>query len=98
MGCLACGRMSAAARLLRRSPWWPGPRPAPALGSNKAVHATTAWSISAARPGGQVVLAVILDIQKHYHINPDEPQLVPTLRHKFLIPTDLTAVVCARTA
>ncbi len=41
----------------------------------------TAWSESAVHPGGQITLAVVLDVRKPYHINPNDPpedHLIPT--------------------
>jgi len=51
-----------------------------------AMSIETAWSHSAARPGEPIHLAVILDIEKPWHINPHQPDL------DFLIPTELQLV------
>jgi thiol:disulfide interchange protein DsbD len=60
-----------------------------AFGSAKVVSVEALWNQPRARPGDQRVLAVVLRIQEHYHINPDRAQLDPSL--PFLIPTQVVA-------
>ena len=47
---------------------------APAAGSD-TVRVSAAWSVDRARPGDNVLLAVVLDIQKGFHINADPDQV-----------------------
>ena len=42
------------------------------------VSSRTAWSADRIRPGDQVLLAVVADIQKGFHINADPGQLRPS--------------------
>ncbi|MBL4575534.1 MAG: hypothetical protein JKY51_05470, partial [Opitutaceae bacterium] len=50
--------------------------PGPAAGNQK-VTAKAVWLESQARPGGQDVLAVVLDVVDHWHIASDQAQAVP---------------------
>lgn len=43
--------------------------------ATEIVRVRTAWSVDGARPGAQVVLAIVVDIEEGYHINPDVSQL-----------------------
>jgi thiol:disulfide interchange protein DsbD len=52
------------------------PMPA-AAASEDPVRIQTAWSVDRARPGDQAILAVVVDIQKGYHINADAGQIQP---------------------
>ncbi|MGD8521176.1 MAG: cytochrome c biogenesis protein CcdA [Desulfobacterales bacterium] len=45
--------------------------------THEVVRAETAWSQDRARPGDSVVLALVVNIQKGYHINADRHQLKP---------------------
>jgi len=47
----------------------------PAAPAADVVKVRTAWSVDQARPGDRVLLAVIADIQKGFHINADSGQL-----------------------
>jgi len=47
----------------------------PAAPPADVVKVRTAWSVDQARPGDRVLLAVIADIQKGFHINADSGQL-----------------------
>ena len=42
---------------------------------DEAVKVRTAWSVDRARPGDSIVLAVVADIKKGYHINADARQV-----------------------
>jgi thiol:disulfide interchange protein DsbD len=53
-------------------------------GSAAAVKPRLVWSADQARPGGQIVLAVVIDIAEHYHINPNQPQIAKGM--DYLIP------------
>ncbi|MCI5178649.1 MAG: DUF255 domain-containing protein [Candidatus Electrothrix sp. AW3_4] len=56
-----------------------------------AVNVRTAWSVNAAHPGDQVVLAVVLQVNQGYHINADDRQLIP-LKSIKLFPTKVTVI------
>jgi thiol:disulfide interchange protein DsbD len=43
--------------------------------ADEAVAVRTAWSVDRARPGDSIVLAVVADIKKGFHINADERQI-----------------------
>ena len=45
--------------------------------SNDAIQVKTAWSRDRARPGDAIALAIVLDIQKGFHINADARQIKP---------------------
>lgn len=57
-------------------------------GSASVVKPRLVWSTQEARAGGQAVLAVVIDIDEHYHINPDAKQIPKAL--DFLIPLTVT--------
>jgi thiol:disulfide interchange protein len=43
--------------------------------ADEAVAVKTAWSVDRARPGDSIVLAVVADIKKGFHLNADERQI-----------------------
>ena len=45
--------------------------------SDEVIQVKTAWSQDRARPGDAIALAVVLDIQKGFHINADARQIKP---------------------
>jgi thiol:disulfide interchange protein DsbD len=45
--------------------------------SNDVIQVKTAWSQNRARPGDAIALAIVLDIQKGFHINADARQAKP---------------------
>lgn len=61
------------------------------FGMEETVRITPAWSADSARPGDQRVLALALDIQGKFHINPDASQLPSDF--PFLIPTSVAVSV-----
>ena len=42
---------------------------------DEAVAVKTAWSVDRARPGDSILLAIVIDIKKGFHINADERQI-----------------------
>jgi len=50
---------------------------AEASSTGEAVNVRTAWSVTAAHPGDQAVLAVVFQINKGFHVNADEQQIIP---------------------
>ena len=56
--------------------------------SQPVVSVRTQWSATAAYPGDNLVLAIVLDIQDSFHINPDRAQL----HDELLVPTQLSVV------
>ena len=50
---------------------------AEASATGKAVNVQAIWSVTAAHPGDQAVLAVVLQINKGFHVNADEQQIIP---------------------
>jgi len=44
----------------------------------EAVSLQTAWSVDLARPGDTIILAVVFNIKKGFHINADAAQIIPT--------------------
>lgn len=56
-----------------------------------AVNVRTAWSVNAAHPGDQVVLAVVLQVNKGFHINADDRQIIP-LKDLKLFPTKVAVI------
>jgi thiol:disulfide interchange protein DsbD len=66
----------------------------PCLASNatdEAVAVKTAWPVDRARPGDSILLAIVADIGKGFHINADERQIKSFEDFK-PIPTKLTVV------
>lgn len=55
------------------------------------VSVRTAWSRDAAQPGETVLLAVVFELEREWHINPSAEQIPAAL--DFLIPTTVTASV-----
>ncbi len=47
------------------------------ISSAPPVQVWTAWSVDGAAPGSRPVLAVVVDMEPGYHINPDAAQVVP---------------------
>ncbi|MCW5213891.1 hypothetical protein VU13_00970 [Desulfobulbus sp. US5] len=47
-----------------------------ASSTEKAVNVRASWSVTAAHPGDQAVLAVVLQINKGFHVNADERQII----------------------
>ncbi len=43
----------------------------------KAVNVRADWSVTAAQPGDQAVLAVVLQVNEGFHLNADERQILP---------------------
>ncbi|MGB5684559.1 MAG: cytochrome c biogenesis protein CcdA [Candidatus Electrothrix sp.] len=56
--------------------------------TEKAVNVRATWSVTGAHPGDQAVLAVVLQVNKGFHINADERQIVPVEDLK-LFPTKI---------
>lgn len=56
--------------------------------SNDPVLVRTEWSMDGARPGDELVLAVVIDIEDGWHINPDKARL----SQDFLLPTVVKVV------
>ena len=48
----------------------------PPVSAQEKVRVSTAWPVDAARPGDLVALAVVVDIDDGFHINPDPAQTV----------------------
>ena len=44
--------------------------------TEKAVNVRATWSVTGAHPGDQAILAVVLQVNKSFHINADERQIV----------------------
>jgi thiol:disulfide interchange protein DsbD len=59
--------------------------------TDEAVAVKTAWSVDRARPGDSILLAIVADINKGFHINADERQIKSFEDFK-PIPTKLTVV------
>ncbi len=59
--------------------------------ADEAVAVKTAWSVDRARPGDSILLAIVADINKGFHINADERQIKNFEDFK-PIPTKLTLV------
>ncbi|MCI5140571.1 MAG: DUF255 domain-containing protein [Candidatus Electrothrix sp. ATG1] len=57
--------------------------------AGEAVGVRAVWSATAAHPGDQVVLGVVLQINEGFHVNADERQLIP-VENLTLIPTKVT--------
>lgn len=55
------------------------------------VTVRTAWSVDRTRPGSRVVLAVIFDIAKDFHINADKSQIIP-VKDLILFPTRVQVI------
>ena len=54
---------------------------APSGSGSQPVHASHALSATGVQPGGEITLAIVLDISPPYHVNahqPDDPTLIPT--------------------
>ena len=69
------------------------PEQLPAPAAAGVVRVETAWNATAVRPGGQITLAVVLDIDEPYHVNADtakEP-FIPTRVTLLDIPDPLRA-------
>ncbi len=47
------------------------------ISSAPPVHVWTAWSVDGAAAGDRPVLAIVVDMEPGYHINPDAAQVVP---------------------
>jgi thiol:disulfide interchange protein len=47
------------------------------LGSAPTVHVWTAWSTDGVHPGDRAILAIVVDMEPGFHINPDKAQVVP---------------------
>nr|MDU9044447.1 cytochrome c biogenesis protein CcdA [Candidatus Electrothrix aestuarii] len=62
---------------------------AEASSTGEAVNVRAIWSVTAAHPGDQAVLAVVLHVNKDFHINADERQILPVEDLK-LFPTKIT--------
>ncbi len=68
--------------------------PASLLGASsteKAVNVRAVWSVTAAHPGDQAVLAVVLQVNEGFHINADERQILPVEDLK-LFPTKVVVI------
>ena len=50
--------------------------------TDDVVKIRTAWSVDAARPGDSIILAVIADIKKGFHLNADARQVKPLAEFK----------------
>jgi thiol:disulfide interchange protein DsbD len=59
---------------------------AEASSTGEAVNVRSVWSVTAAHPGDHAVLAVVLEINKGFHVNADERQIIPVEDLK-LVPT-----------
>ncbi len=59
--------------------------------ADEAVAVKTAWSVNRARPGDSVMLAIVADIKKGFHINADERQ-IETFEDFTPIPTQVSVV------
>lgn len=57
----------------------------------EVVKVWTAWSVDRARPGESIILAIVADIKKGYHINADKHQIKPFEDFK-PYPTRLTVI------
>ncbi|MCI5120360.1 MAG: hypothetical protein D3908_04030 [Candidatus Electrothrix sp. AUS4] len=62
---------------------------AKASSAGEAVNVRATWSVTAAHPGDQTVLAIVLHVNKGFHINADERQILPVEDLK-LFPTKVT--------
>jgi thiol:disulfide interchange protein DsbD len=68
-----------------------GPQCLAANAADETVAVKTAWSVNHARPGDSILLAIVADIKKGFHINADERQMTSFEDFK-PIPTKLTVV------
>jgi len=59
--------------------------------ASEIVKVRTAWSLDRAHPGSHVILAVIFDIAKGFHINADKNQIVP-VKDLILYPTKVKII------
>jgi len=62
-----------------------------AKAADEAVAVETAWSVDRARPGDAILLAIVADIKKGFHLNADERQIKSFEDFK-PIPTKVTVV------
>jgi len=61
--------------------------------SSSVVEVSTVWQTPRAHPGDDIALAVVIEVEEPYHINPDKSQIDDEFG--FLIPTDLTVTEAA---
>jgi len=59
--------------------------------ASEIVKVRTAWSLDRAHPGSHVILAVIFDIAKGFHINADKSQIIP-VKDLILYPTKVKII------
>jgi len=59
--------------------------------AGKIVKVHTAWSLDRMHPGSHVILAVIFDIAKDFHINTDKSQIIP-VKDLILYPTKVQMI------
>ena len=59
--------------------------------ASEIVKVRTAWSLDRAHPGSHVILAVIFDIAKGFHINADKRQIIP-VKDLILYPTKVKII------
>jgi thiol:disulfide interchange protein DsbD len=59
--------------------------------ADEAVTVKTAWSVNLARPGDSVLLAIVADIKKGFHINADERQ-IESFEDFIPIPTKISVI------
>jgi hypothetical protein len=54
--------------------------PSSAPGNEPVLKVSAFWSATGAKPGGEIALAVVLEIRKPFHVNPNRTkgELVPT--------------------
>ncbi len=71
LGCLIFGNATAVAQKASQ-----GLLSRPKIEAIDAVSIDTAWSVAYARPGDKIVLAIVLNVKKGYHINADSNQIV----------------------
>ncbi|MBT8356244.1 MAG: thioredoxin family protein [Deltaproteobacteria bacterium] len=65
--------------------------PASKESADEIVRVHTVWSQDRAHPGSQVILAVIFDVPKDFHINADQSQII-TVKDLVLIPTKVQMI------
>jgi len=59
--------------------------------AGEIVKVRTAWSLDRVHPGSHVILAVIFDIAKDFHINADKNQIIP-VKDLILFPTRVQVI------
>jgi len=59
--------------------------------AGEIVKVRTAWSVDRVHPGSHVILAVIFDIPKDFHINADKSQIIP-VKDLILFPTRVQVI------